>query len=72
VSDNAHLANRLRSTLPDDFIDSLEARWQARDLSSEDDDHVIEMKMHFELLAVLEELERAEKVWQDGVDTISR
>jgi hypothetical protein len=41
-------------------------------MSSEEDDHVIEMKMHFELLAVLEELDKAEKVWQDGVDTISR
>lgn len=71
VSDNAGLANHLRSTLPDDFIDSFEARWQARDMTSEGDDQVIEMKMHFELLAVLEELDKAEKVWQDGLDSIT-
>jgi len=41
-------------------------------MSSEEDDHVIEMRMHFELLAVLDELDKAEKIWQDGVDTISR
>jgi hypothetical protein len=66
VSDNADLATRLRATLPDDFIESVESG--ARGLDLEEDGHILEFKMHVELLAVLQLLAHAETVWRGGLE----
>lgn len=71
VSDNADLASRLRSTLPDDFVESFESLRKSHEIEIIDFDHLEELKMHFELLTVLDELARVEKLWAAGVEEMS-
>lgn len=68
------MASKFIAALPEDFIQAFQTAEQAQqgatDLAEMDQDQLTELRLYFQLIRVLEEVEKVETIWMQGLDEL--